>query len=294
MAATMTPPPIAPPPATRWAWCVVAGLGAVAAAVATAYLFLSVPVFRLVDQAAVLGAEQVPPEWEPWARRVLDVVSVPFLVVALIAAVAVALVRRQWSDAARAVIIVAGANLTSQVLKELLERTADAGVPGTGYGNSLPSGHSTVAASLAAVALLVAPRALRPLVALLGALYAAVTAVATMVVAWHRPSDLVAAFAIVSAWSLLVLIPTRGRVADGPSGTPGRLLGGALLAVIAVVGVAVGLVVFVGSLVTSGGQVSAASPVLAPEALRLAFLGAAAGVTGAAALASWSLFLARR
>lgn len=285
------------PAATRWVWCGIGGLLAVAVAVLTGWLFLGVPRFRLADQAALLGARAE--GWsdsldQSWARAVLGVVSEPFLVAALAVAVVVALVRRRWGDAIRAMLIVAGANLTTQVLKELLERPVDVGVPDSSYGNSLPSGHATVAASVAAVALVVAPRATRPVVALVGAAYAATTAVATMLLSWHRPSDLLAAFAIVSAWSLLVLVPTRGRPADGHPGTAGRVLTGWLLGLVAVVGIAVGLVTLAISVATVGGDLTGTSAVLTAGAMRLAYLGAACGIAGVAALASLTLLLARR
>lgn len=287
------PPPPPPPPATRWVWCVTGGLLAVVVAALTTRVFIAEPRFRLVDQAALLGAWS--PDWfEDLARSVLGVVSEPFLVVALAVAAIVALVRQRWGDAVRAAIIVAGANLTTQVLKELLERPVDVGVPGSGYGNSLPSGHTTVAASIAAIALVVAPRAARPLVAVVGAAYAAATGVATVALGWHRPSDLLVAFAIVAAWSLLVLVPTRGRPADGVPGTAGRVVVGWLLGLVAVVGIGVGLGTLGIALGTAGSDLSGTSAVLEVGMQRLASTGSAAGIAGVAALCSWALLLARR
>jgi hypothetical protein len=95
--------------------------------------------------------------------------------------------------------------------------------------NTLPSGHSTVAASLAASLVLVVPVRLRPVAATLGALYAAGIATMTLAAGWHRPSDAVSAFAVVGLWTFgvsAVLVRDRGTGSPrAPEGLPALLVG---------------------------------------------------------------------
>jgi len=113
----------------------------------------------------------------------------------------IVMVRLRWGLLARGVLLVAGANATTQILKHgVIER------PGyVGFGpNALPSGHVTLVASVVFAALIVASTAWRPLVALVGCGWIAATAVATVVGGWHRPSDTVAAVLVCVGWACLV------------------------------------------------------------------------------------------
>jgi membrane-associated phospholipid phosphatase len=122
------------------------------------------------------------------------------LVLCVVLAVIV-LVRRRWDLLVRGVVLVAGANATTQTLKHVvIER------PGyVGFGpNALPSGHVTLVGSVVFAALIVAPRAWRPLVALVGGAWIAAIAVSTVAGGWHRPSDTVAAVLVCVGWACLV------------------------------------------------------------------------------------------
>lgn len=140
----------------------------------------------------------------------LDVVSVQFIVSALGLAVILALARGRPGAALRAIALVAGANITTQVLKAAIPR------PEYGVGpamNSLPSGHTTVMTSLVLALLIAAGRPLRPVLVLLTSAVATFTGAATVIERWHRPSDVIAAFGVCAAWAgivlLLGLIPGR-------------------------------------------------------------------------------------
>ena len=88
--------------------------------------------------------------------------------------------------------------------------------------NTFPSGHSTVAMSLAVGAVLVAPRRLRGTVALAGVAYAAAVAGATVVTGWHRPSDTIGGGFVAVGWGAAVaaiLVATRGTGRDLPGAT---------------------------------------------------------------------------
>lgn len=165
------------------------------------------------------------------AEPVLDVVSVGFVVVVLGAAMLIALVRRRWGLALQVAVLVGGANITTQILKHQLLERPEVGVATENAGNTFPSGHTTVGASVSIALLLVVPRRLRPLVALLGAAYTAFTGVSTLVGQWHRPSDVLAALLVVLAWAglVLALTPRSGLDRDSSHGTIGTTVATTLL-----------------------------------------------------------------
>jgi membrane-associated phospholipid phosphatase len=129
---------------------------------------------------------------------VLGRVSIGTVLAAALLCVAVALARGHARLAVAAVVVIVGANLTSQILKRLVfERSLlDVIAP-----NSLPSGHTTVVAAAVGALLLVSPRSLRPLAAAAGAFAVTITGCSTIVAGWHRPSDIVAALAVALAWT---------------------------------------------------------------------------------------------
>ncbi len=80
---------------------------------------------------------------------------------------------------------------------------------------SWPSGHATAATVLALCAVLVAPRRVRPLVAVLGATFAAAVGVSLLILAWHLPSDVLGGYLLATLWMALVLAGLR--IADARS-----------------------------------------------------------------------------
>jgi len=180
---------------------------------------------ELARDGALYGQDSL---WQV-AEPVLDVVSVSFVVLGVGVAMAVALVRRRWVLALQVAVLVGGANLTTQVLKHQLLERPDLMPSVWNTGNTLPSGHTTVAASVSVALLLATPRAWRPVVALAGAAYTGATGVSTLVGQWHRPSDVVAALLVVLAWGALVCATTPASSLDVaprrrrlPSGEPRR------------------------------------------------------------------------
>jgi membrane-associated phospholipid phosphatase len=134
--------------------------------------------------------------------EVLSLVSVWSVALVLAGCVVLALLRRRVAAAVAAMVLVAGANVTTQVLKyDVLTR------PDIGFGsdNTLPSGHTTVAVSLALAGVLVAPVALRGVVALLGSGGATLIGAGTVVGRWHRPGDVVAGVSVCLLWAALAL-----------------------------------------------------------------------------------------
>ncbi|WP_418275031.1 phosphatase PAP2 family protein [Isoptericola jiangsuensis] len=286
--ARLTPPP---PPRVRTGAHVVAGVVALLAVVAlwlTYRVFVTTTAGQHVDELALEGAEHGQNSLWQVAEPVLDVVSVTFVVLGVGAAIAVALVRRRWILALQVAVLVGGANLTTQVLKHYVLDRPDL-LSGWNGPNTLPSGHTTVAASVSVALLLATPRAWRPVVALLGGAYTAATGVSVLIGQWHRPSDVVAALFVVLAWGALVcaltpassldLAPRRHRAASGVArpgafATPGSsVVAGLLLLGAAVAG---GLSAAAVVRLTGDGTTGVPSDVAAYAAGSLAVLGATA------------------
>ena len=276
------------PVALAWLTAAAAGVG-----VWGMYaVFVQSRIGQQVDHAAFLGSERGQSLLWDSAQRVLDLVSIPSIVVVIAASMLIAALRRRWLQAAQVALLVAGANLTTQVLKTVVftRPFLDVGSP---HGNALPSGHTTVAASSAAAVVFVVPRRARPLAAVLGAVYTVLTGVATMVGQWHRPSDVVAAVLVVLAWSgLACALSAWGapEVLPGtlrpPPGSGGSAVAAALL-LIAALGTGAGATI---ALRATWGV---AGDSLAPSQLLTAYVGGALGVIAVTSLA-FALLLAVR
>lgn len=128
-------------------------------------------------------------------------VSLASVALAVVVLVGVAVLRRRYAAAVAAVVLVAGANVTTQALKSTLDRADFGHLTVASY----PSGHTTVVASLVLAALLVAPDRARTTVSLLGSAAITMTAAATLVGSWHRPADVVGAVLVCLAWGGAVL-----------------------------------------------------------------------------------------
>lgn len=220
-------------------WAVATVVVSVAALVVVAQEALNTRTGQELDQSAM---ESVYAREDAVAQllSVLGYISILTTGVALLVCVGLALLRHRYAAAAAAALVVAGANVTTQVLKgQVLERPD--------YGNlainSLPSGHTTVVASIVLAALLVAPRSLRHLVVGLGTVAVTFTGASTIVAGWHRPSDVLAALAVSLAWgsAAVVALAVRRRAAfsrDLASVTAVSLLG-SLVAGVALVALGV-------------------------------------------------------
>ncbi|WP_253873457.1 phosphatase PAP2 family protein [Promicromonospora umidemergens] len=172
------------------------------------------------DQLALEGAARGQGVLWELAEPVLGVVSNSFVGLGLAVAVVLALTRGRWWLVAQVAILVVGSNLTTQVLKHVvLDRPALLDVARADI-NTLPSGHTTVAASVAAGLLIAVPRRWRPVVAVAGAAYTAATGVSTLIGQWHRPADVVAAVLVVLAWSAGVCALSSPSSLDAPRGGP--------------------------------------------------------------------------
>ncbi|WP_231505199.1 phosphatase PAP2 family protein [Cellulomonas sp. URHE0023] len=224
------PAPVIPAPVARdrrLGVVVVALLIAVASFVGVWMLwrgFVLTLAGQQVENAAFQGAAYGQTQLWRVAERVLDVVSVGFIAAVLIGAMLIAALRRRWSLAVQVAVLMVGANLTTQVLKHAVFYRPDLGVDGS-YGNTLPSGHTTAAASVSAALLIVVPPRVRPWAAVLGAGYTSATGISTLIGQWHRPSDVVAAVLVVLAWTaiacaLVALTPPQFPTTTGAMRLP--------------------------------------------------------------------------
>lgn len=180
-------------------------LGSLLCAVAlgwTYWAFVRTSTGQFADESAWREAGFAAPDSQRPFLQFLD--SLPALSVLIAAGVIlfVTLRRHRWPAAVIALGTIVGANLTTQLLKNFLLDRPDRGVPTLDF-NSLPSGHTTLAASAAAAIFLVVTPRWRPLAAAAGGTYAVAAGAATFLNLWHRPADVVAAFLVVGAWTLL-------------------------------------------------------------------------------------------
>lgn len=171
---------------------------------------------------------------DAWAR-ILDVLSLVTdvsVAVCLTVCVVVAMLQRRWAVAVSAGVLIAGANVTTQVLKyHVLQSVSPP--------NTLPSGHTTVGLSLALAAIIVAPYKWRPLVTAGAATLATFIGAATVSAHWHRPGDVLAACMVCLGWAAVALGIAGGLQRRAPRGRHPWLLAGAALLGVVVAGVTV-------------------------------------------------------
>ncbi len=114
-------------------------------------------------------------------------------------------------EALAAVAVVAGANLTTQILKALFshERFYDFLGEGQPWTNSFPSGHTTAAASIAVAFLIAVPARLRPLAAVGGTALTGAVGISVVVLEWHYPSDVLGGILVAAGWGFAALAALR-------------------------------------------------------------------------------------
>jgi hypothetical protein len=168
---------------------------------ATAYVALRTSRGLSLDRAAS-DAVSSPPLVLDRLYEGLSLVSVGSVGLSLLVCVTLAVVQRRFDLALAAVVVIGGADLTTQILKKGLFPSLDLGhAP-----NSLPSGHTTVALSIALAAVIVAPSAWRSTVAIGVSATAALVGVALVLGRWHRPSDVIAATFVCLLWAAIGLL----------------------------------------------------------------------------------------
>jgi membrane-associated phospholipid phosphatase len=263
-------------------WLLVVAAGQVVAVDVVRRVFVGTVRGQLLDTAALDGNSIGQSHIEGLVDTVLSAMTVVSLAAAIVAIGFIALARGRVLLAAVATLLVAGANLTTQLVKLLIDRP-DYGVDlaRAAAGNSLPSGHTTVAASVAVALVLVLPSQLRGPAALVGAGYTALAGVATLSAGWHRPSDAVAALLVVGAWAAvagLLLAVAHGRADAGPA-RPHRFA----VVVLVLAGLALLAAAALAMLLTDRALTTQGA-LLGRGRLLTAYAGGAAGIAGIAGL----------
>lgn len=263
----------------RWPVGLVVWLSVLAGAEVVAFLaiwrfFVQSRHGQLLDTVALTGNTIGQARVSDVVDTVLNTMSVVSLAAATAVVAFIALIRRRVAVAVGAIMLIVGANVTTQLLKAVINRPElGVDVERAAAGNSLPSGHTTIAASVAVALMLVLPSGLRQVGAVVGALFASVAGVATLSAGWHRPSDAVAAVLVVGAWACaaeLFIVTAQRRHGDVEYGSPSRFT----VALLAGVGLLLLAAAWTAALVVD--------PVLATPAEELSRLRLFAGYAGGA------------
>ena len=169
-------------------------------------LFVFTHTGQALDAMALEGSEIGSHYVSAHARRLLSVVSMPAAVVLVVTILVIGLLRRSHRRAVWAVVAVVGANLTTQILKYQFLWRPDFNITERwDNANTLPSGHTTMAASAAVALILLSGRRWRALSAWVGALLTIAMGYSTLVCHWHRPSDVLAGILVPVAWGSLAV-----------------------------------------------------------------------------------------
>lgn len=264
------------------AWLAVVAAAQAAALLALWRFFVGTERGQLMDTIALAGNRIGQDEVDGLANTALDAVSVASIAVAIAVIAVIALARGRVLLTVAVIGFVVAANVTTQLLKHGLSRP-DYGVdPERAVaGNSFPSGHTTVAVSVAIALVLVLPSRARGVAAIIGAGYAAVAGVATMSLGWHRPSDVIGAILVAGAWAALaglLLVLAHGRDARVRR-EDARPLAVALL----LLGAAVLLAAAAAAFHATADVVAIPVDELGRRRLFTAYAGAAAGIAGVTA-----------
>ena len=189
------------------AWCGVAFFGLLAIAYYTGP-------GRWVDSAAAHGFQAIHDERiDPIATAVAHLCNpLPYALAAALV-IAIAVKARGPRIAAAIGILIVGANATSQLLKPALAYHRELWHTNWHMYNLrdalYPSGHATAAMTLAVAVMIIVPRAYRPLVAALGALFTIAVSFSVLILHWHFPSDIVGGYLVGTAWGLVTFAALR-------------------------------------------------------------------------------------
>jgi membrane-associated phospholipid phosphatase len=181
-------------------------------------VFVGTEVGQTADQALMEKAAALPVAVAHAAESVLSLFTIPFVLAVCAVPPLVAVLRRSPWHAVAALVLVGGANISTQVLKDHVFERPD--LLALGAPNSLPSGHTTVVASVVLGLLLIIPSAWRRPAAVVGLTATLLVGLATIVAGWHRLSDVAAALLVSLAWTGVVLVVVALRPMPSPVAVP--------------------------------------------------------------------------
>ncbi len=196
----------------RLRYRVLAAMGCLVGAIGVAVVSLGTVWGQSLDTVAMEALIRWSPSLDAIGAFVTGVIGVPLMVAVTLVVAALAVLRRRPTLAGRALGMVIAANVSSQILKMVIDRP-DLGVT-TALANSLPSGHVTAAMSLCLAMVMVAPEWLRGPAAWFAWVWTSLVGISVMVSAWHRLADVVVSVLVTGAWALL-LSPLEVRVRHG-------------------------------------------------------------------------------
>ncbi|MFT3865595.1 MAG: phosphatase PAP2 family protein [Solirubrobacterales bacterium] len=181
-----------------------------------------------LDLRILLHAEREAGAVYDVARVLVNLGDLASLLVLGAVVVAIGLYFGRRREVIAALVVIAGANLTTQLLKAVLEHARykawEHGVD-LPWANSFPSGHTTAAASIAVALLFVVPVHKRLDAATVGLLLTAAVGISVVVLGWHYPSDVLGGLLVVATWAFamvaaLRLRADRDRVVSAPPTPP--------------------------------------------------------------------------
>lgn len=172
--------------------------------------------FQRVDLRILLHLRHQEGPIHALAAVLVNLGDLASLLVLLAVACAIGLRSGRRRQAVAAIVVVTGANLTTQLLKATLEharyKAFEHGIE-VPWPNSFPSGHTTAAASIAVALLLVAPAAHRLFAVGVGAAITAAVGFSVVVLGWHYPSDVLGGLLVVGTWGFAAVAWLRVRAA---------------------------------------------------------------------------------
>lgn len=215
---------------------------------------------QFIDESALVEAAVPRQKIGLQVSYFLDLLPIISVAIGLIVIFFVTIFRKRWLASGIALLAMAGANLSTQLFKTLLPVRPDQGIATLNF-NSLPSGHSTLAASAAAAVFLVVSPRWRPFAAFIGGSFAILSGSSTLINQWHRPADVLAAYLVVTAWACIAgwFILRWGRswnVWDGYAGHWASSRFWPLISAILGVAAAVVSIIVLGRLSAPGAQSS--------------------------------------
>jgi membrane-associated phospholipid phosphatase len=170
----------------------------------------------------VYGNAAVPVRAAGAARTLLLGIDAVFLAIGAIVITGLAAAQRRLSRAFAAAAVVICSVGSAEALKHGLPHL-DSVIP-AGRPPTIPSGHTSIAVSLGLAVVLAAPPVLRPAAALVGAAYAAAVGLSLIVLGWHYPADVVAAFFLSGFWAAAITAVVGATAARPTISATGALI----------------------------------------------------------------------
>lgn len=180
----------------------IAAVTLATAFLATYVFFVRTYIGQIVDERAFVGASSQHDTVFRLTGTVLG--NVPTIAIGggILLTLVIGLVTRRFRHLVVALAVGTIAVIAAELAKHVFLVRAETGATDL-LDNSFPSGHATVAAAAAFAVFVVSPPRWRPLAAVLGGAFAVLTGILLVIQQWHRPSDVVAAFMLVSACGCL-------------------------------------------------------------------------------------------